>query len=147
MEQLINFGLFNFHKKTQSWTCGSPAKPVKLTERGNQKAEEIRNDLVAGAEIISSFGPLNSTADYEQLYKQLEHISGINTVWRMKYYQMLFPILFAPFLWTRYTIGCITFSKSNTKRDPFIRMGQICTVFQKNVIFLVLFLVIFGEDH
>ena len=69
------FGLF-FHKKTQSWTCGSPAKPVKLTENeAIQKAEEIRNDLVAGAEIISSFGPLNSTADYEQLYKQLEHIS------------------------------------------------------------------------
>ena len=34
------FGLF-FHKKTQSWTCGSPAKPVKLTENeAIQKAEE-----------------------------------------------------------------------------------------------------------
>ena len=117
------FGLF-FHKKTQSWTCGSPAKPVKLTENeAIQKAEEIRNDLVAGAEIISSFGPLNSTADYEQLYKQLEHISGINTVWRMKYYQMLFPIL--------YTIGCITFSKSNTKRDSFYTHGTNRTIFKK----------------
>ena len=118
------FGLF-FHKKTQSWTCGSPAKPVKLTENeAIQKAEEIRNDLVAGAEIISSFGPLNSTADYEQLYKQLEHISGINTVWRMKYYQMLFPILFAPFYG-------ITFSKSNTKRDSFYTHGTNRTVFKK----------------
>lgn len=40
----------------------------------------MRNDLVEGAEIISSFGPLDSEKDYEQLYKQLEHIPGINMV-------------------------------------------------------------------
>ena len=52
------FGLF-FHKKTKRWTCGSPSKPIQLTEsEAIQKAEEIRNDLVKGAEIISSFGPL-----------------------------------------------------------------------------------------
>ena len=62
-----------------------------------QKADEMRNDLVEGAEIISSFGPLDSEEDYKQLYIQLEHIPGINMVWRMKYYQMLFPTLFAPF--------------------------------------------------
>ena len=91
------FGLF-YHKKNQSWTCGSPLKPIHLTEdEAIQKAEEMRNDLVEGAEIISSFGPLDSEKDYEQLYKQLEHIPGINMVWRMKYYQMLFPTLFAPF--------------------------------------------------
>ncbi len=49
------FGLF-FHKKTKRWTCGSPSKPIQLTEsEAIQKAEEIRNDLVKGAEIISSF--------------------------------------------------------------------------------------------
>ena len=118
------FGLF-FHKKTQSWTCGSPAKPVKLTENeAIQKAEEIRNDLVAGAEIISSFGPLNSTADYEQLYKQLEHISGINTVWRMKYYQMLFPILFAPFYGQDIQLDVLHFLNQTPSEIPFIRMGQ-----------------------
>ena len=91
------FGLF-YHKKNQSWTCGSPLRPIHLTEEeAIQKAEEIRNDLIEGAEIISSFGPLNSEEDYEQLYKQLGHISGINMVWRMKYYQILFPTLFAPF--------------------------------------------------
>ena len=91
------FGLF-YHKKNQSWTCGSPLKPIRLTEdEAIQKAEEMRNNPVEGAEIISSFGPLDSEEDYEQLYKQLEHIPGINMVWRMKYYQMLFPTLFAPF--------------------------------------------------
>ena len=125
------FGLF-FHKKTQSWTCGSPAKPVKLTENeAIQKAEEIRNDLVAGAEIISSFGPLNSTADYEQLYKQLEHISGINTVWRMKYYQMLFPILFAPFYGQDIQLDVLHFLKQTPSEIPFIRMGQIALFSKK----------------
>ena len=125
------FGLF-FHKKTQSWTCGSPAKPVKLTENeAIQKAEEIRNDLVAGAEIISSFGPLNSTADYEQLYKQLEHISGINTVWRMKYYQMLFPILFAPFYGQEIQMDVLHFLNQTPSEIPFIRMGQIALFSKK----------------
>ena len=72
------FGLF-YHKKNQSWTCGSPLKPIHLTEdEAIQKAEEMRNDLVEGAEIISSFGPLDSEKDYEQLYKQLEHLSLIH---------------------------------------------------------------------
>mgnify|MGYP004530558217 FL=1 len=125
------FGLF-FHKKTQSWTCGSPAKPVKLTENeAIQKAEEIRNDLVASAEIISSFGPLNSTADYEQLYKQLEHISGINTVWRMKYYQMLFPILFAPFYGQDIQLDVLHFLNQTPSEIPFIRMGQIALFSKK----------------
>ena len=125
------FGLF-FHKKTQSWTCCSPAKPVKLTENeAIQKAEEIRNDLVAGAEIISSFGPLNSTADYEQLYKQLEHISGINTVWRMKYYQMLFPILFAPFYGQDIQLDVLHFLNQTPSEIPFIRMGQIALFSKK----------------
>lgn len=125
------FGLF-FHKRTQSWTCGSPAKPVKLTENeAIQKAEEIRNDLVAGAEIISSFGPLNSTADYEQLYKQLEHISGINTVWRMKYYQMLFPILFAPFYGQDIQLDVLHFLNQTPSEIPFIRMGQIALFSKK----------------
>lgn len=91
------FGLF-FHKKTQKWTSGSPLKPVILNEEDAiQKAEEIRNSLVEGAEIISSFGNLDSVADYQKLYSLLEHISGINTVWRMKYYQILFPTIFSPF--------------------------------------------------
>ena len=125
------FGLF-FHKKTQSWTCGSPAKPVKLTENeAIQKAEEIRNDLVEGAEIISSLGPLNSTADYEQLYKQLEHISGINTVWRMKYYQMLFPILFAPFYGQDIQLDVLHFLNQTPSEIPFIRMGQIALFSKK----------------
>mgnify|MGYP006880505735 CR=1 FL=1 len=69
MDLHINLDSFII-KKNQSWTCGSPLRPIHLTEEeAIQKAEEIRNDLIEGAEIISSFGPLNSEEDYEQLYK------------------------------------------------------------------------------
>lgn len=50
-------------------------KPIHLTEEeAIEKAEEIRDNLVIGAEIISSFDTLNSETDYEELYKQLENI-------------------------------------------------------------------------
>lgn len=117
------FGLF-YHKKNQSWTCGSPLKPVLLTEdEAIQKAEEMRNDLVEGAEIISSFGPLDSEEDYEQLYKQLEHIPGINMVWRMKYYQMLFPTLFAPFYGQDIQLRVLHFLNQKPSVIPFIQHG------------------------
>lgn len=53
------FGLF-YHKKNQQWTCGSPLKPIHLTEEAIEKAEEIRDNLVIGAEIISSFDTLTT---------------------------------------------------------------------------------------
>lgn len=125
------FGLF-YHKKNQSWTCGSPLRPIHLTEEeAIQKAEEIRNDLIEGAEIISSFGPLNSEEDYEQLYKQLGHISGINMVWRMKYYQILFPTLFAPFYGQDIQLRVLHFLNQKPSDIPFIRMGQISLYVRK----------------
>ena len=125
------FGLF-YHKKNQQWTCGSPLKPVHLTEEeAIEKAEEIRDDLVIGAEIISSFDTLNSEADYEELYKQLENIPGINTVWRMKYYHILFPTLLAPFYGQDIQLKVLHFLKQNPSSIPFIRMGQIALFIKK----------------
>lgn len=111
------FGLF-YHKKNQSWTCGSPLKPIHLTEaEAIQKAEEMRNDLVEGAEIISSFGPLDSEKDYEQLYKQLEHIPGINMVCGMAHEILSNALsnIIRSILWTGYSAESIAFSKSKTK--------------------------------
>ena len=140
------FGLF-YHKKNQSWTCGSPLKPIHLTEdEAIQKAEEMRNDLVEGAEIISSFGPLDSEKDYEQLYKQLEHIPGINMVWRMKYYQMLFPTLFAPFYGQDIQLRVLHFLNQKPSDIPFIRMGQISLYARKCNVPGVVFAHIYGKN-
>lgn len=140
------FGLF-YHKKNQSWTCGSPLKPVLLTEaEAIQKADEMRNDLVEGAEIISSFGPLDYEEDYEQLYKQLEHIPGINMVWRMKYYQMLFPAVFAPFYGQDIQLRVLHFLNQKPSDIPFIRMGQISLYARKCNVPGVVFAHIYGKN-
>ncbi len=140
------FGLF-YHKKTQNWTSGSPLKPILLTEdEAVHKAEEIRNDLVEGAEIISSFGSLESLSDYERLYKQLEHISGINTVWRMKYYHLLFPTLLAPFYGQDIQLKVLHFLNQKPSDIPFIRMGQIALFIQKCNIPGIVFGHIYGKN-
>jgi len=140
------FGLF-YHKKNQSWTCGSPLRPIHLTEEeAIQKAGEIRNDLVEGAEIISSFGSLKSLSDYERLYKQLEHLSGINTVWRMKYYHLLFPTLLAPFYGQDIQLKVLHFLNQKPSDIPFIRMGQIALFVQKCNIPGVVFGHIYGKN-
>lgn len=139
------FGLF-FHKKTQKWTSGSPLKPVILNEEDAiQKAEEIRNSLVEGAEIISSFGNLDSVADYQKLYSLLEHISGINTVWRMKYYQILFPTIFSPFYGQNIQLEVLNFLKQKPSDIPFIRMGQIAMFANQCHISTVVFGYIYGK--
>lgn len=140
------FGLF-YHKKNQSWTCGSPLRSIHLTEEeAIQKAGEIRNDLVEGAEIISSFGSLKSLSDYERLYKQLEHLSGINTVWRMKYYHLLFPTLLAPFYGQDIQLKVLHFLNQKPSDIPFIRMGQIALFVQKCNIPGVVFGHIYGKN-
>ena len=107
-------------------------KPIHLTEEeAIEKAEEIRDNLVIGAEIISSFDTLNSETDYEELYKQLENIPGINTVWRMKYYHLLFPTFLAPFYGQDIQLKVLHFLKQNPSSIPFIRMGQIALFIKK----------------
>lgn len=119
------FGLF-FHKKKQEWTSGSPLKPVVLSEEeAIVKASEIRDDLVKGAEIISAFGMPNSLSDYQALYNLLEDLPGINSVWQMKYYQMLFPKILSPFYGQDIQLQVLHFIKETPSDIPFIRMGQI----------------------
>ncbi len=140
------FGLF-FHKGTQKWTSGSPLKPIILNEtEAIQKAHEIRDDLIEGAEIISSFGKLDCEEDYQKLYKRLEHISGINTVWRMKYYQMIFPTIFAPFYGQDNQLRVLRFFKQQPNDIPFIRMGQISLLIKQYDIPPIVFGHIYGEN-
>lgn len=119
------FGLF-FHKKKQEWTSGSPLKPVVLSEEeAIVKASEIRDDLVKGAEIISAFGMPNSLSDYQALYNLLKDLTGINSVWQMKYYQMLFPEILSTFYGQDIQLQVLHFIKETPSDIPFIRMGQI----------------------
>lgn len=140
------FGLF-FHKKKQEWTSGSPLKPVVLSEEeAIVKASEIRDDLVKGAEIISAFGMPNSLSDYQALYNLLEDLPGINSVWQMKYYQMLFPKILSPFYGQDIQLQVLHFIKETPSDIPFIRMGQIALFARQCHISSAVFGQIYGKS-
>lgn len=120
------YGLY--YSSQGSWVTGSSRKPNKLTEEeAVAVATEIRDRLVSGAEVIASFGDLDTIEDYKELYSSLRSVLGadIEKVWFLKYYQMLYPDLFA----TNYSdyaqrtvLDTIGIEK---EKCALVRMGQI----------------------
>ena len=77
---------------------GSHQKPRQLTEEeAVEVGTELRNHLVAGANAIKEYGPLSTLEDYKRLHIILHEVTegDIERVWFLKYYQMLYPELFA----------------------------------------------------
>lgn len=127
----FKFGLF-YHKKNHCWTTGSPGKPQNLTEiEAIKVAESIRDALVEGAKVIESHKEINTIEGYEQLYKKIETIPGIDNVWMLKYYQMLFPDVLPVFYGKNIQIEVLRFLKQDPSTIPFVRMGQISMFIRK----------------
>ena len=119
------FGLF-YHKKNHQWTTGSPAKTQILTEEEAVRvAENIRDNLVEGAEILEAHTFVSSISDYELLYDELRHIPIIDNVWVLKYYQMLYPEILPVFYAKDYQVEVLKFLNIEPSGIPFLRMGQI----------------------
>ncbi len=121
------YGLFYSHKE-QSWMTGSGQKKIKLSEPAAiELGTKIRNQLVAGAEIISEYGELNNIKDYAELQAKLYAVmdNTIGKAWVMMYYHMIFPGLFPVFYneeWQRKVLEKISI---DADENSFIRMGQI----------------------
>lgn len=121
------YGLFYSHKE-HSWMTGSGQKKVKLSEpEAIELGTKIRNQLVAGAEIIAAHGPLNNIRDYAELQAKLYAVmeNTIGKAWVMMYYHMIFPDLFPVFYneeWQRKVLDKINI---DADENSFIRMGQI----------------------
>jgi len=84
------------HQDTGKWMYGAGTKNWELSdEEALEKAREIRDALIKGAESIES-NPLENVNDYEKLDMGLNNIlktinmSSIAT-WIHKYYHMIFP--------------------------------------------------------
>ena len=89
----FKFGLF-YHKKNRCWTSGSPSKHQSLTEEeAIEVAASIRDALVKGAKLIEAHKDFDTVEGYEQLYAKLQTIPGIDNVWMLKYYQMLYQLI------------------------------------------------------
>lgn len=141
----FKFGLF-YHKKSQRWTSGTPHKPIEHTEKeAIEIAESIRDNLVKGAEIICNYGTISDISDYKTLYNQLQDITGIDTGWVLKYYQMLFPAVLPPFYGKNMQIEILRFLKEEAEDIPFMRMGQIELFIRKCGISSVLFGAIYHD--
>lgn len=127
------FGLF-YSKEHSSWLTGSPKKPRKLTEvEAIQYGSEIRDELVAGAEIISNYGVPNTLNDYADLYAQVFKVMPnlINKMWVLKYLHMMFPELFPVFYNGEWQNSVLERLGIEPKEDTFIRMGQIALFVKK----------------
>ena len=77
---------------------GSHQKPRQLSEaEAIEVGTKLRDHLVAGATAIQKYGALTTLDDYKKLHKILTDVTegDIERVWFLKYYQMLYPELFA----------------------------------------------------
>lgn len=127
------FGLF-YSKEHSSWITGSPKKVRKLTEdEAIELGESIRNELIAGAEVIASYGELNDLNDYADLYAKVFKVMPnlINKMWAMKYLHMIFPDIFPVFYSGEWQNSVLNKLSIEPKEEAFIRMGQIALFVKK----------------
>ena len=127
------FGLF-FSKERGAWVTGSPIKVRVLTAtEAIELGTSIRDELVAGAEVIANYGELNDLNDYADLYAQVFKVMPnlINKMWVLKYLHMIFPELFPVFYNAEWQNSVITRLGMEPKEDTFIRMGQIALFVKK----------------
>ncbi len=127
----FKFGLF-YHKKNRCWTTGSPGKHKAITEEDAiEVASSIRDDLVMGAKLIEAHKDFDTVEGYEKLYAKLQTISGIDNVWMLKYYQMLYPDVLPVFYAKKFQIDVLRFLNQEPSAIPFVRMGQISMFIRK----------------
>ena len=145
---------YGLYYSTQGqWMTGSHQKPRQLTEEeAIEVGAKLRDHLVDGAKAIKVYGTLSSLEDYKKLHQTLTEVTegDIERVWFLKYYQMLYPELFA----TNYSdyaqrtvLGAIGEEK---EKYALVRMGQIRFYANKcgisNVMFNKIFWEYYSED-
>lgn len=142
------YGLY--YSSQGAWMTGSHQKPRQLTEEeAIEVGAKLRDHLVSGANAIKEYGSLTTLEDYKNLHKVLHDVTegDIERVWFLKYYQMLYPELFA----TNYSdyaqrtvLGAIGEEK---EKYALVRMGQIRFYANKCGISNVMFNKIFWEYY
>lgn len=145
------YGLY--YARNGYWMTGSVRNPQKLSEyEAIELGTKIRDQLIAGANVIAEYGKVESIEDYKELRRQLNVVTAgyVDRIWFLKYYQMLYPAIFA----TNYSdyaqrtiLGAIGLEKETY---PLVRMGQIklytdtCGI--SNVMFNKIFWDYYSED-
>lgn len=123
----LKYGLY-YSMEKESWLTGSSKSPKFLTvDEAITLGTKIRDEIIAGVEIIQSAGELSELKDYAELNAKLFQAmpSTINKQWVLKYFHMLFPQIFPPFYnydWQNKVLKAID---AEPDENAFVRMGQI----------------------
>lgn len=121
------YGLF-YSPKHGSWVTGSSRKSKLLTEvEAEDLAIEIRDYIVAGAEILETTSAPSSLDEYVDLSAKLKSATNgfASRVWALKYYHMLFPNLL-PTIYSEAAQKTVLNALDIKPLDTAIaRMGQI----------------------
>lgn len=121
------YGL-HYSQKNQKWATGSGRKPQFLSEEeAIDLGTQIRDNLLAGIEVIKDYGDVRTISDYEKLQDELYDATDgyINRMWFMKYYAMMFPSVFPPIYSANAQKTVLNRLNLGDSDSAIVRMGMI----------------------
>lgn len=121
------YGL-HYSQKNQKWATGSERKPQFLSEEeAIDLGTQIRDNLLAGIEVIKDYGDVRTISDYEKLQDELYDATDgyINRMWFMKYYAMMFPSVFPPIYSANAQKTVLNRLNLGDSDSAIVRMGMI----------------------
>lgn len=142
------YGLF--FSSQGCWMTGSHQKPQTLSEEeAVLVGTQIRDRLVAGAKAIEEFGEVTTIEDYKNLYISLRDVTqgDIDKVWFLKYYQMLYPSVFATNYADYAQRTVLNALGKSREKYALVRMGQIKLFADECQISNVMFNRIFWDNY
>lgn len=146
------YGL-HYSQKNKSWATGTGRNPQFLTEEeAIELGTQIRDNLIAGAELIHDIGAVNTLEEYQKLYDDLCDVTDgyINRVWFVKYYAILYPNIFPPIYSTNAQNTVLNKLSINPGNNVIYRIGQIRNYVDKcnisNVVFSRIFWTFCNND-
>ena len=118
---------YSRHDATWKTSFGDGGQRSVSQEEALEIGKEIRDALVAGAEIITKHESLTAISDYNDLLNELNAAipQYITKMWFLKYYHMMFPNILPNFYneaWQKHILCNLNIVPSDAQ---FIRMGQI----------------------
>ena len=122
------YNLF-YSRNEETWktSFGEGGQRSVSQEEALEIGKQIRDALVAGADVIASHETLATVNDYNDLLNALNAVipQYITKMWFLKYYHMMFPHILPNFYneaWQKHILCNLNIVPSDAQ---FIRMGQI----------------------
>lgn len=124
------YNLF-YSRNEESWktSFGEGGQRSVSQDEALEIGRQIRDALVAGADVIANHEALTTVNDYNNLLTALNAVipQYITKMWFLKYYHMMFPHILPNFYneaWQKHILCNLNIVPSDVQ---FIRMGQIGT--------------------